>query len=102
MSMLQKAAQTLPLWIGKPSETIPSLCGAVCAAPDYIAKPGRMLCYLYLSKKCYQSSRAVKCSLNLVSLETDILSAILVFGLNWLAFPSPRNPVDHQLISPGP
>ena len=42
MSMLQKAAQTLPLWIGKPSESIPSLCGAVCAAPDYIAKPGRI------------------------------------------------------------
>jgi len=40
MSMLQKAAQTLPLWIGKPSEAIPSLCGAVCATPDYIAKPG--------------------------------------------------------------
>uniref|UniRef100_H2Z4H0 SGF29 C-terminal domain-containing protein n=1 Tax=Ciona savignyi TaxID=51511 RepID=H2Z4H0_CIOSA len=40
MSMLQKSAQTLPLWIGKPNEKIPPLCGAVCAGPDYIAKPG--------------------------------------------------------------
>nr|XP_002131731.1 SAGA-associated factor 29-like [Ciona intestinalis]XP_002131736.1 SAGA-associated factor 29-like [Ciona intestinalis]XP_026691831.1 SAGA-associated factor 29-like [Ciona intestinalis] len=40
MSMLQKSAQTLPLWIGKPNEKVPPLCGAVSAGPDYIAKPG--------------------------------------------------------------
>ncbi|CAK8674700.1 unnamed protein product [Clavelina lepadiformis] len=40
MSLLQKSAQTLPLWIGKPNEKIPHLCGALIAGPDYIAKPG--------------------------------------------------------------
>nr|CAB3228129.1 SAGA-associated factor 29 homolog [Phallusia mammillata] len=40
MSMLQKSAQTLPLWIGKPHEKVPYLCGAISASVDYIAKPG--------------------------------------------------------------
>ena len=40
MSLLQKSAQTLPLWIGKPNEKLPSLCGSVGAGSDYIARPG--------------------------------------------------------------
>jgi len=40
MSMLQKSAQTLPLWIGKPNEKAPPLCGAISAGSDYVAKPG--------------------------------------------------------------
>ncbi|XP_039252328.1 SAGA-associated factor 29-like [Styela clava] len=40
MSMLQKSAQTLPLWIGKPDEKPPPLCGAIPSSVDYIAKPG--------------------------------------------------------------
>lgn len=40
MSMLLKSAQTLPLWIGKPGESPPPLCGAIPAPPDYISKPG--------------------------------------------------------------
>uniref|UniRef100_UPI00358F9140 SAGA-associated factor 29 isoform X1 n=2 Tax=Myxine glutinosa TaxID=7769 RepID=UPI00358F9140 len=39
MSLLQQAALTLPLWIGKPNERPPPLCGAVSAAGDYVARP---------------------------------------------------------------
>jgi len=38
MQLLQQSAVTLPLWIGKPSEAPPPLCGAVPAGSDYIAK----------------------------------------------------------------
>ena len=40
MSLLQKAAQTLPLWIGKPNEKLPPLCGSIGAGSDYVAKAG--------------------------------------------------------------
>ncbi|XP_062460181.1 SAGA-associated factor 29 [Pezoporus occidentalis] len=40
MTLLQQCAMTLPLWIGKPGEKPPPLCGAVPAAGDYVAKPG--------------------------------------------------------------
>ncbi|KAM3653884.1 LOW QUALITY PROTEIN: SAGA-associated factor 29 [Ammospiza maritima maritima] len=40
MTLLQQSAMTLPLWIGKPGEKPPPLCGAVPAAGDYVAKPG--------------------------------------------------------------
>ena len=40
MSLLQKSAQTLPLWIGKPSEKLPPLCGSIGPGSDYVAKPG--------------------------------------------------------------
>ncbi|XP_002730459.1 SAGA-associated factor 29-like [Saccoglossus kowalevskii] len=40
MTMLQQSALTLPLWIGKPGESPPPLCGAVPAESNYIAKPG--------------------------------------------------------------
>lgn len=38
MKMLQGSAQTLPLWVGKPDEKAPALCGAVPADASYIAK----------------------------------------------------------------
>ncbi|XP_022086268.1 SAGA-associated factor 29-like [Acanthaster planci] len=40
MTMLQQAALTLPLWIGRPGESPPALCGAVPAENNYLAKPG--------------------------------------------------------------
>ncbi|XP_035690286.1 SAGA-associated factor 29-like isoform X1 [Branchiostoma floridae] len=40
MTLLQQSAMTLPLWIGKPGESPPPLCGAVQAGSDYVAKPG--------------------------------------------------------------
>ncbi|VDI09808.1 SAGA-associated factor 29-like isoform X1 [Mytilus galloprovincialis] len=40
MSMLQQNASTLPLWVSKPGEKPPPLCGAVPADNNYIAKPG--------------------------------------------------------------
>ncbi|KAM6326660.1 SAGA-associated factor 29 isoform 2-T2 [Podargus strigoides] len=40
MTLLQQSAMTLPLWIGKPGEKPPPLCGAMPAAGDYVAKPG--------------------------------------------------------------
>ena len=40
MSLLQKSAQTLPLWIGKPNEKLPPLCGSIGPGNDYVAKPG--------------------------------------------------------------
>uniref|UniRef100_T1GGY6 SGF29 C-terminal domain-containing protein n=1 Tax=Megaselia scalaris TaxID=36166 RepID=T1GGY6_MEGSC len=39
MKMLQLTAQTLPLFVSKPGERIPQLCGAVPAENNYIAKP---------------------------------------------------------------
>lgn len=40
MSMLQQNAVTLPLWVSKPGEKPPPLCGAVSADNNYVAKPG--------------------------------------------------------------
>ncbi|KAL3858196.1 hypothetical protein ACJMK2_012800 [Sinanodonta woodiana] len=40
MSMLQQNAVTLPLWVSKPGERPPPLCGAVSADNNYVAKPG--------------------------------------------------------------
>jgi len=38
MKMLLVTAQTLPLWISKPGQQAPPLCGAVPADPSYVAK----------------------------------------------------------------
>lgn len=46
MKMLQLTAQTLPLFVSKPGERIPPLCGAVPAESNYIAKPGDMVAAL--------------------------------------------------------
>jgi len=46
MKMLQTSAQTLPLWIGKPGEEPPPLCGAVPADFNYVAKIGDMVAAL--------------------------------------------------------
>ncbi|KAF5903764.1 protein spinster 1, partial [Clarias magur] len=40
MTLLQQSAMTLPLWIGKPGESPPPLCGAIPASSDYVAKQG--------------------------------------------------------------
>ncbi|KAK6191637.1 hypothetical protein SNE40_003276 [Patella caerulea] len=40
MSMLQQNAVTLPLWVSKPGEKPPPLCGAVAADNTYVAKTG--------------------------------------------------------------
>ncbi|XP_052798971.1 SAGA-associated factor 29-like [Mya arenaria] len=40
MSMLQQNAATLPLWVSKPGERPPPLCGAVPADNNYVVKPG--------------------------------------------------------------
>lgn len=40
MTMLQQNAQTLPLWVSKPGERPPPLCGAITADNNYVAKPG--------------------------------------------------------------
>ncbi|XP_052219324.1 SAGA-associated factor 29-like isoform X2 [Dreissena polymorpha] len=40
MNMLQQNAATLPLWVSKPGERPPPLCGAVPADNNYIVKPG--------------------------------------------------------------
>ncbi|KAL4658358.1 SAGA-associated factor 29 isoform X1 [Arapaima gigas] len=40
MTLLQQSAMTLPLWIGKPGDSPPPLCGAIPASSDYVAKPG--------------------------------------------------------------
>lgn len=42
MKMLLNSAQTLPLFVGKPGERAPPLCGAVPADGSYIAKVNRM------------------------------------------------------------
>ncbi|XP_063700649.1 SAGA-associated factor 29 [Culicoides brevitarsis] len=46
MKMLQISAQTLPLFVSKPGEKIPPLCGAVQAEAGYVAKPGDMVAAL--------------------------------------------------------
>ncbi|KAF4526134.1 hypothetical protein B566_EDAN012445 [Ephemera danica] len=46
MKMLQISAQTLPLFVGKPGEKPPALCGAVPAEPNYVAKVGDMVAAL--------------------------------------------------------
>ncbi|XP_011799627.1 PREDICTED: SAGA-associated factor 29 homolog isoform X2 [Colobus angolensis palliatus] len=40
MTLLQQSAMTLPLWIGKPGDKPPPLCGAIPASGDYVARPG--------------------------------------------------------------
>lgn len=40
MTILQQNAVTLPLWVSKPGEKPPPLCGAMPADNNYIAKPG--------------------------------------------------------------
>lgn len=46
MIMLQISAQTLPLYVGKPDEKVPPLCGAIPAEVNYVAKPGDMVAAL--------------------------------------------------------
>lgn len=46
MIMLQISAQTLPLYVGRPDEKVPALCGATPADASYIAKPGDMVAAL--------------------------------------------------------
>ncbi|XP_005183741.1 SAGA-associated factor 29 [Musca domestica] len=40
MKMVQISAQTLPLFVSKPGEKVPPLCGAIPAESNYIAKVG--------------------------------------------------------------
>ncbi|KAL4835593.1 hypothetical protein H8958_001049 [Nasalis larvatus] len=40
MTLLQQSAMTLPLWIGKPGDKPPPLCGAIPGSWDYVARPG--------------------------------------------------------------
>ncbi|XP_041348428.1 SAGA-associated factor 29-like [Gigantopelta aegis] len=40
MNLLQQNAVTLPLWVSKPGESLPPLCGAVPADNNYVAKAG--------------------------------------------------------------
>lgn len=44
--MLQITAQTLPLFVSKPGEKAPPLCGCTAADSSYIAKPGDMVAAL--------------------------------------------------------
>lgn len=46
MKMLQSTAQTLPLFVGKLGEKPPSLCGAIPADSNYVAKVGDMVAAL--------------------------------------------------------
>lgn len=46
MNMFQITAQTLPLFVSKPGEKVPPLCGAIPAESNYIAKPGDMVAAL--------------------------------------------------------
>lgn len=46
MKMLQISAQTLPLFVSKPNDKVPPLCGAIPALSNYIAKPGDMVAAL--------------------------------------------------------
>uniref|UniRef100_A0A095B307 SAGA-associated factor 29-like protein n=1 Tax=Schistosoma haematobium TaxID=6185 RepID=A0A095B307_SCHHA len=40
MSVLQENAKSIPLWIGKPGESPPALCGATGPSPNIPADPG--------------------------------------------------------------
>lgn len=40
MTMLQQAAVQLPMWMGKSSESPPSLCGCIQAEANYVAQQG--------------------------------------------------------------
>lgn len=46
MKMLQISAQTLPLFVSKPNEKTPPLCGAIPADSTYVAKPGDIVAAL--------------------------------------------------------
>lgn len=43
MKMLKMSAQSIPLFIGKPGEKAPPLCGSIPCESNYIAKPGDMV-----------------------------------------------------------
>ncbi|XP_035791269.1 SAGA-associated factor 29-like [Anopheles albimanus] len=51
MKMLQISAQTLPLFVSKPGEKVPPLCGSIPADNSYIAKPGDMVAALVKSEE---------------------------------------------------
>ncbi|XP_053675579.1 SAGA-associated factor 29 [Anopheles nili] len=51
MKMLQISAQTLPLFVSKPGEKIPHLCGSIPADSSYISKPGDMVAALVKSEE---------------------------------------------------
>nr|CAH8840520.1 unnamed protein product [Trichobilharzia regenti] len=40
MSVLQENAKSIPLWVGKPGESPPALCGAIGPSPNIAADPG--------------------------------------------------------------
>ncbi|XP_072871385.1 SAGA-associated factor 29-like [Chlorocebus sabaeus] len=42
MTLLQQSAMTLPLWIGKPGDKPPPLCGAIPAPGDYVKVAARV------------------------------------------------------------
>lgn len=46
MKMLQILAETLPIFVSKPGEKAPPLCGAIPADSSYIAKPGDIVAAL--------------------------------------------------------
>lgn len=46
MKLVSNLAKTLPLYISKPGEKVPSLCGCIPADPSYTAKPGVMVAAL--------------------------------------------------------
>lgn len=46
MKMLQISAQTLPLFVSKPGEKTPFLCGSIPADSSYVAKPGDIVAAL--------------------------------------------------------
>lgn len=48
--MLAQAASTLPLFVSKPGEKTPPLCGAIPADNTYTGKPGDMVRLLFLNK----------------------------------------------------
>lgn len=49
MKALQTSAQTLPLWIGKPGEKPPPLCGSIAPDANYVSKFGDMVAALQRS-----------------------------------------------------
>ncbi|XP_052872571.1 SAGA-associated factor 29-like isoform X2 [Anopheles cruzii] len=51
MKMLLISAQTLPLFVSKPGEKVPPLCGSIPADNSYIAKPGDMVAALVKSEE---------------------------------------------------
>lgn len=64
MKMLQNSAQTLPLWVGKPGEKLPPLCGAVPADASYIAKVNGYFCFNRCACEELGTLREVFCTCN--------------------------------------